>query len=98
MKITDRDVNAHLRIQSTILEMIALRGDLDETLAWLCLLVQELIPDSVASLMLIDESTNTLEVRSAPGIPEDTRRCFDGLAMSPKSGSRKTMLSAYNPP
>ena len=26
-------------------------------------------------------------VRSAPGIPEETRKCFDGLAMSPNSGS-----------
>jgi signal transduction histidine kinase/CheY-like chemotaxis protein len=87
MKIADRDVDAQLRIQSTILEMIALRGELDETLAKLCELVQELIPSSVASLMLIDRSTGRLMVRSAPGIPKETRRCFDGLAVSPSSGS-----------
>ncbi len=87
MDITDRDVTAHLKIQSAILEMIALRGDLDEILARLCLLVQELIPNSVASLMLIDRSTNTLMVRSAPSIPEETRKCFDRLALSPNSGS-----------
>jgi signal transduction histidine kinase/CheY-like chemotaxis protein len=87
MEITDRDVNAHLRIQGTILEMIALRADLDETLGRLCELVQALIPSSVASLMLVDKSTNRLVVRSAPGIPEETRSCFDGLAMSPDSGS-----------
>ena len=87
MTTTDRRDNAHLRIQSTILERIALRGDLDETLARLCELVQELIPSSVASLMLIDPITKKLMVRSAPGIPEETRQCFDGLAMSPSSGS-----------
>ena len=87
MNIDDRDVNAQLRIQSTILEMIALRADLDEILARLCILVQELIPSSVASLMLIDKSTGRLNVRSAPGIPEATRNCFNGLAMSPNSGS-----------
>ena len=70
MLITDRDINAHLRIQSTILEMIALCGDTDEILARLCVLVQELIPSSVASLMLIDKSTGRLMMRSAPGIPE----------------------------
>jgi signal transduction histidine kinase/CheY-like chemotaxis protein len=37
--------------------------------------------------MLIDKSTDRLMVRSAPGIPEETRKCFDGLAMSPNSGS-----------
>ena len=87
MKISDRDVNAQLRIQSTILEMIALRGDLDDILAKLCILVQELIPSSVASLMLIDKATNRLNVRSAPGIPEEVRKCFDGLGMTPNSGS-----------
>jgi signal transduction histidine kinase len=87
MNLADRDANAHLRIQSTILEMIAMRGDLDETLARLCVLVQELIPSSVASLMLIDKSTGHLMVRSAPDIPAETRKCFDGLALSPKSGS-----------
>jgi PAS domain S-box-containing protein len=87
MNIDNRDVNAQLRIQSTILEMIALRADLDEILARLCILVQELIPSSVASLMLIDKSTGRLNVRSAPGIPEGTRDCFNGLAMSPNSGS-----------
>ena len=87
MKIADRDVNARLRLQNRILEMIALRGDPNEILAELCLLVQELIPSSVASLMLVDKSTGQLNVRSAPGIPEETRKCFDGLAMSPTSGS-----------
>ncbi len=58
MNITDRDVNVQLKIQSTILEMIALSGDLDEILARLCVLIEELIPSSVASLMLIDKSTN----------------------------------------
>ena len=87
MNVTDRDVTAHLTIQSTILEMIALRGNLDEILEKLCLLVQEMIPSSVASLMLIDRETNTLMVRSAPGLPEETQKCFDGLALSPQSGS-----------
>jgi signal transduction histidine kinase/CheY-like chemotaxis protein len=87
MNIAVRDVDAQLRIQSTILEMIALRRELDETLAKLCELVQEVIPSSVASLMLIDRSTGRLMVRSAPGIPEETRKCFDGLAVSPSSGS-----------
>jgi PAS domain S-box-containing protein len=66
MNIDNRDVNAQLRIQSTILEMIALRADLDEILARLCI---------------------RLSVRSAPGIPEGTRNCFNGLAMAPNSGS-----------
>ena len=67
--------------------MIALPGDLDEILDRLCELVQELIPSSVASLMLVDKSTNRLRMRSAPGMPEELRTCFDGLAMSPYSGS-----------
>ena len=87
MQTDTRDVTAQLRLQSTILEMIALGGDVDTILAKLCELVQEQVPHSVASLMLIDEATNSLMVRSAPGIPEETRRCFDGLAMSPNSGS-----------
>ena len=87
MNITERDVNVQLRLQSAVLEMIALRDDLDDVLATLCELVQELIPSSVASLMMIDKTTGRLNVRSAPGIPAETRACFDGLALSPNSGS-----------
>lgn len=87
MSLTERDQNRQLTLQSAILEMIALRGDLDEILAKLCELVEELVPESVTSLMLIDPTTDRLSVRSAPGMPEETRKCFDGLALSPHSGS-----------
>ena len=87
MPTETRDVTAQLKLQSTILEMLALRDDIDTILSKLCELVQEQVHSSVASLMLIDRETHCLRGRCAPGIPEETRRCFDGLAMSPNSGS-----------
>ena len=68
--ITPEEYNNILDIQQTILDMIASRDSCTDILAHLCTLAESLLPNSVASIMLVDKSTGLMSVLSAPSVPQ----------------------------
>ncbi|MCA9140769.1 MAG: GAF domain-containing protein, partial [Planctomycetales bacterium] len=68
------------RIASTI-------SDLNETLTELCRLVQELIPQSISTIMLVDKSDGTLRFAAGPALTPRFCRAFGPMVPSEASGS-----------
>ena len=68
-EITDcRQLEELLRLQREILEAIALGTRFGEVLDKLCRLIERMVPDSAASVMLLDRTSGALNVRSAPSL------------------------------
>jgi hypothetical protein len=68
--ITSEQYNEILNIQQTILEMISSKGNTRKILDALCKLAESLLPNSAASILMKDKTTDFLRVESAPSIPE----------------------------
>ena len=60
-----------LQFQRNALEMIALDQPTDEILSRLCLLLEAMVPNSVASIMQLDADRKRLMIRSAPSVPTE---------------------------
>lgn len=76
-----------LNIQQTILEMIATQVNTDDILARLCILAEKLLPNSVASIMMIDNTTGLMSVISAPSVPQVGHDALQNLKPGPGGGS-----------
>lgn len=68
--ITQEEYNNILEIQSEILSMLASHGNFTDILARLCTMAESLLPNSVASIMLVNQQTGLMSVLSAPSIPQ----------------------------
>jgi PAS domain S-box-containing protein len=86
-----------LSMQLAILEMIANGMKTEHILDELCFLSESMLPNSVASIMVFDESRSHLNVRSAPSIPSEGVEYLDGLKPGPKSGSCGTAVFTGKP-
>ncbi|MEA2074102.1 MAG: EAL domain-containing protein [Campylobacterota bacterium] len=69
VSITENEYNNILNIQQKTLEMISTASDAEDVLAHLCQLAEELLPNSVASIMMLNQKTGLMSVLSAPTIP-----------------------------
>ena len=91
--VTTRDVTERARAeaivagQAQILRLIAEGAPLAETLAKICSVVEVQVPDSLCSVMLVDETERTLRLGAAPSLPSDYCRAIDGVAIGPHVGS-----------
>ncbi|WP_373001418.1 EAL domain-containing protein [Sulfurimonas sp.] len=85
--ITPDEYNNILDIQQTILGMIASRGYCTDILAHLCVLAESLLPNSVASIMLVDKATGLMSVVSAPSVPQVGHDLLANLKPGPNGGS-----------
>ena len=85
--ITPEEYEKILDIQSAILHKLSLNNDYNDTLQHLCLLTEQLLPNSVASIMLVDEKTGLMSVLSAPTIPKSGWRALENLKPGPGGGS-----------
>lgn len=85
--ITPQEYEKILNIQSAILHKLALNHDFDDTLQHLCLLSEQLLPNAVASIMLLNNATGLMNVISAPSIPEDGKKSLENLKPGPGAGS-----------
>ncbi len=85
--LTDADKDRVVVLQRAILEA-ASRGDAPlEIVNQVCRLEEELLPNAVASVMLLDEATQTLNVYAAPSIPPSAIARLNGLRPGPGAGS-----------
>ena len=87
VNITPQEYNDILNIQNEILEMLASHGNFDDILARLCQLAESLLPNSVASIMLLNEKTGLMSVLSAPTIPQVGHDALKNLKPGPGGGS-----------
>ncbi|MDD2949388.1 MAG: EAL domain-containing protein [Sulfuricurvum sp.] len=79
-------------LQNQILELMALGVDDTEVLHRLCELEEKLVPGSVASIMILDESTGLMNVLEAPSIPQHGIKMLNGLRPGPGGGSCGNVL------
>ncbi len=73
--------------QKKILERVALGGDFQEMLDELCLASELLVPESVCSVMVFDQSKQHLNVISGPRLPSAVVDRLNGTVPAPHSGS-----------
>ncbi len=74
-------------IQQEILQMVADGVRQDTILISLCKLSESLLPNSVASIMMKDDTTGLLSVLSAPSIPDEGVNALKCLKPGPGGGS-----------
>jgi diguanylate cyclase (GGDEF)-like protein/PAS domain S-box-containing protein len=86
-----------LQLQRDVLEMIAIGRAGNEILDQLCLLSEAMVPDSVCSIMLFDDTRSHLDVRSAPSIPTEGIEALNGLQPGPYAGSCGTAVYTREP-
>ena len=85
--ITLTEYSNILDMQSEILEMLASSGNVTDMLARLCTLAESLLPNAVASIMLIDQATGLMSVLSAPTIPQVGHDALKNLKPGNRGGS-----------
>jgi len=76
-----------VRLQQTILEMVALGHDCVDLIERVCTLEEQLVPNSVASVMLLDDQGHHLDVFCAPSLPPAAAAQLNGLRPGPGAGS-----------
>lgn len=87
IQIIPKEYNDILNIQYEVLNMIARQYKVKDTLAKLCVLAETLLPNSIASVMLLNSQTNLLNVKSAPSVPQIAQNALTNLKPGPKGGS-----------
>jgi len=74
------------QLQREVLESVALENNTQKTLDKLCLMAENLVPNAVASIMLLN-SQGVLNVRAAPSVPPEGIEALNGLKPGPGAGS-----------
>jgi PAS domain S-box-containing protein len=80
-----------------VLETLAGGAALPDILAALVGLIEELVPESIASILLLDESGTRMRHGAAPRLPEAYNRAIDGVAIGPNAGSCGTAAYLREP-
>jgi PAS domain S-box-containing protein len=70
-----------------VLEMLASGAPQPEILDTLCRCIEELVPGTLASILLLDESGTRLRHGAAPSLPASYMAAIDGKAIGPYAGS-----------
>lgn len=86
-----------LQLQRDVLKMIAVGRATREILDQLCLLSEAMVPESVCSIMLLDETRSHLDVCSAPSIPPEGVEALNGLQPGANAGSCGTAVFNKEP-
>lgn len=80
------DSDLLLRLQTAVLEAVAVGEPLVTVADLLCRRVQDLAPDVICSILLVD-ADNRLHPLAAPSLPLSYSSAIDGLQAGPKAGS-----------
>lgn len=76
-----------LDIQQRIFELLTVGYNEKEVLSTLCEMAEKLLPNSVASVMILDNNTGLMNVICAPSIPQVGHDALQGLKPGPGGGS-----------
>lgn len=85
--LTPLEYSKILDIQQNIFELLAVGNNEKIVLERLCQLAEKMLPNSVASIMLLDSKTGLMNVISAPSIPEVGHKALAGLKPGSGGGS-----------
>lgn len=85
--LTPLEYSKILDIQQNIFELLAVGHNEKIVLERLCQLAEKMLPNSVASIMLLDSKTGLMNVISAPSIPAVGHQALAGLKPGPGGGS-----------
>jgi len=85
--ITNEEYENILNIQNEVLTLSAQESDSQEILDKLCKMAEELLPNSISSLMFKDDETGLMYVKAAPNIPDIGWQALNGIKPGPHSGS-----------
>ncbi|MDQ0456485.1 bifunctional diguanylate cyclase/phosphodiesterase [Rhizobium paknamense] len=85
-----------MRLQNTVLEMIAKGQSLSETVDYLCRTVEQMIPDIVCSVLRLDEEDRLLHL-AGPSIPPHYSGAINGLKIGDGVGSCGTAAFRAEP-
>jgi diguanylate cyclase (GGDEF)-like protein/PAS domain S-box-containing protein len=86
-----------LSMQLSILELVAKNMQTGLVLEELCYLSEAMLPNSIASIMMFDETREYLNVHTAPSIPAEGVVHLDKLKPGPRSGSCGTAVYTGDP-
>lgn len=86
-----------LHLQQAILESVALGADHMDVLNQICKLEEKLLPNSVASVMLLDDAGEFLNVYAAPSIPPEGIARLSNLRPGPGGGSCGNVIYRREP-
>src|SRR5258706_14944414 len=73
--------------ENRVLELITKGSVLAPILEGLCRLVEEILSDALASILLLDRTENRLWHGAAPSLPTSYTKAIDGAAIGPAAGS-----------
>lgn len=90
--LSTSQVNHILRLQRDVLTNVARKLDSESVLVQLCKTLEALVPDALASVMLIDRDSEVLSVVAAPSIPASAVERLNGLKPGPQGGSCASAL------
>ena len=79
------------------LEMLATGAPLPDVLAELARLVEEIAPEAIASILLVDETGTRVEHGAAPSLPDEYNRAIHGALIGPQAGSCGTAAFRRTP-
>ncbi len=85
--LSQEEYNSIFELQREILESLALGLQTDKILDMLCKEAEALLPNSVASIMLIDKESGLLNILSAPSVPKEGKQALNGLKPGIHGGS-----------
>jgi PAS domain S-box-containing protein/diguanylate cyclase (GGDEF)-like protein len=85
--LTPMEYSKILDIQHNIFELLTVGYNEEEVLSTLCKMAEKLLPNSVASIMILDPDTGLMSVVAAPSIPQVGHDALTGLRPGPGGGS-----------
>ncbi len=94
--LTGHEVTAVLDRQTAVMEQLATGDPLSGVLDSIVVALEDLIPGSRCSILLLDEQ-GFLRHGAAPSLPVDYSRAIDGLAPGPRAGSCGTAVHLDQP-
>lgn len=83
--------------EGDILEKLASGSELSELLTSIVLLIEQLSPGTIASILLLDDQGQKLKHGAAPHLPDSYNRTIDGARIGPKVGSCGTAAFRREP-
>ena len=90
-------LNAMVTGERRALEMLAAGAPLRDILTAVILLIEELSPGALGSVLLLDPTGTRVHHAAGPSLPDAYNRAIDGLAIGPKAGSCGTAMYRGEP-
>lgn len=85
--LTNSEQGRILQFQQEVLQLVVLGNDYKEICEKVCLLMEQLLDNAVATVMLLDKEKQCMNVFAAPSVPEECIVQLNGLRPGPGAGS-----------